>query len=151
MPRIRDLLYRFRPAGAPGVAGPAGVPVDRVSDLAAELAPVLASVGPVQLRCAAMVAAARREAADVLAEESEAARAVVARARAGFDVERAAAAAQVRQRWDREAGDLLTAAEEDAARIRRHAATVQPGYVQDVERSVGATVAAAALAVRSGP
>lgn len=151
MPRIRDLLYRFRPAGAPGVAGPAGVPVDRVSDLAAELAPVLASVEPLQQRCAEIVAAARQEAAQVLAAESGTARAVVARARAGSDAERAAAAAQVRQRWDREAGDLLTAAEEDAARIRRHAAAVQPRYVQAVEASVDALVSGAVLAGRRGP
>ena len=118
MPRIRDLLYRFRPAGAPGVAGPAGVPVDRVSDLAAELAPVLASLAPVQQRCAEIVEAARQEAAEVLATESGTVRAVTARARAGFDAERAAAAAQVRQRWDREAGDLLSAADQEAGRIR---------------------------------
>lgn len=151
MPRIRDLLYRFRPAGAPGVAGPAGVPVDRVSDLAAELAPVLASLEPVQQRCAEIVAAARQEAAQVLGAERGTAAAVLARARAGFDADRAAAAAQVRQRWDREAGDLLTAAEEDAARIRRHAAALQPRYVRAVEESVDAMVAGVPLAARRGP
>jgi F0F1-type ATP synthase membrane subunit b/b' len=151
MPRIRDLLYRFRPAGAPGVAGPAGVPVDRVSDLAAELAPVLASLEPVQQRCAEIVEAAHQEAAQVLAAESGTARAVTARARAGFDAERAAAAAQVRQRWDREAGDLLSAADQEAGRIRRHAADVQPRYVQAVLASVDALVAGAPLARRGRP
>ena len=42
MPRVRDVLYRFRPAGAPGAASSAGVPVDRSADLAAELEPVFA-------------------------------------------------------------------------------------------------------------
>lgn len=151
MPRIRDLLYRFRPAGAPGVAGPAGVPVDRVSDLAAELGPVLARVDPVQQRCAEIVAQARRDAAQVVADEGEAARAVVSRARARFDAERAAAAAEVRQRWDREAGALLTAAEDDADVIRGHAADAVPHFVQDVVRSVESLVTGGAVAGRSGP
>ena len=32
MPRVRDVLHRFSPAGAPGAASTAGVPVDRVAD-----------------------------------------------------------------------------------------------------------------------
>ena len=51
VPRVSDLLYRFRPSGAPGAATQAGVPADRARDLAEELEPVFASVA--QLRFAA--------------------------------------------------------------------------------------------------
>lgn len=43
MPRVRDLLYRFRPARAPGAAASAGVPVDRTAELTAELEPLIAA------------------------------------------------------------------------------------------------------------
>ena len=32
MPRSRDTLQRFRPAGTPGAASAAGIPVDRVAE-----------------------------------------------------------------------------------------------------------------------
>jgi hypothetical protein len=43
MPRVRDLLYRFRPEGAPGAAAAAGVPADRAAELTAELEPLIAA------------------------------------------------------------------------------------------------------------
>ncbi|HUY45429.1 MAG TPA: hypothetical protein VMV92_06845 [Streptosporangiaceae bacterium] len=62
MPQLRDFLDRFRPAGAPGAAARAAVPVDRSSELEAELAPVLALLDGVDAECARIVAQARREA-----------------------------------------------------------------------------------------
>ncbi|HEU4349929.1 MAG TPA: hypothetical protein VFR35_19300, partial [Actinoplanes sp.] len=65
MPRARDFLERLRPAGVPGAAGPAGVPADRVSEIAAELEPVFAALAGVEdevrlRREAATAEAARR-------------------------------------------------------------------------------------------
>ena len=40
MATLRDYVRRFRPAGAPGAAAPAGVPADRGAELDAELAGV---------------------------------------------------------------------------------------------------------------
>ncbi|HET8769051.1 MAG TPA: hypothetical protein VFM86_17125, partial [Pedococcus sp.] len=62
MPRVRDLLLRFRPTGTPGPAGPAGVPVDRSAELAAELAPVLAALAATEAECTALVEEGRRAA-----------------------------------------------------------------------------------------
>ncbi len=42
MPSTRDLLQRFRPAGAPGAATATGVPADRSDERASELAGVFA-------------------------------------------------------------------------------------------------------------
>ena len=46
MASARDLLERFRPAGTPGAAAPAGVPYDRGAALEDELRPVLATAVP---------------------------------------------------------------------------------------------------------
>ena len=65
MPRVRDLLYRFRPSGAPGAATAAGVPVDRTAKLAAELDPVFARLADTEEECAAILAEGRRRAEDI--------------------------------------------------------------------------------------
>ncbi len=44
VPSTRDLLQRFRPAGAPGAATATGVPADRGEERAAELAGIFAAV-----------------------------------------------------------------------------------------------------------
>lgn len=62
MPRGRDFLERFRPAGTPGALAARGVPADRVAELAAELAPVFALLEPVQQQSAAIRARAQAEA-----------------------------------------------------------------------------------------
>ncbi|KAE8765526.1 hypothetical protein, partial [Georgenia thermotolerans] len=62
MPRARDILQRFRPAGTPGAAAPAGVPADRVTEMAAELEPVLARLAEAQAEADQVRAAARQEA-----------------------------------------------------------------------------------------
>jgi hypothetical protein len=65
VPDLRAFLARFRPSAPPGPAAEAGVPADRVPELAAELAPVLALLvdterAAEQIRAAATVAAAER-------------------------------------------------------------------------------------------
>jgi hypothetical protein len=62
VPRVRDLLYRFRPSGAPGTAARPGVPADRARDLADELEPVFSALAPTVAQCRAVVSAGRSRA-----------------------------------------------------------------------------------------
>ena len=60
---VRDILERFRPAGAPGAATSTGVPSDRVAELSAELGPVLTLLSDTERETARI----RREGDDVAA------------------------------------------------------------------------------------
>ena len=80
MARSRDLLQRFRPAGAPGTAATAGVPADRVAELSAELEPVLALLDEVTEVAGRIRAEGTRDAARVRAAAGERARTLVATA-----------------------------------------------------------------------
>ncbi|HEX7745917.1 MAG TPA: hypothetical protein VF462_11720, partial [Micromonosporaceae bacterium] len=62
MPAVRELLDRFRPAGAPGAASAAGVPADRQTTASAELDPVFAALADVVAKCAGLRATAVRDA-----------------------------------------------------------------------------------------
>jgi hypothetical protein len=141
---VRDLLTRFRPAGAPGPAGAAGVPADRRESAAAELAPVFATLAEVDGECDRL----RREAVEQAAQRQKAAveqaRVLVARAREGAAAERAAAAARIREDTAAELAQLAatTAAETEAA--RRRAAQRLPQLLSAVRERVRADLAAAA-------
>jgi vacuolar-type H+-ATPase subunit H len=65
VPHMRDFLSRFRPAGAPG-AGRAAVPADQRRQLESELGPVLMLLDGPSTEDTAIVAAARRDAEQVL-------------------------------------------------------------------------------------
>ena len=96
MPRVRDVLHRFRPSGAPGAATASGVPVDRAGELAAELEPVLALLEETEQECAAELERAGLEAAATRARDAERVAAVLASGRARVEAERASAAARSR-------------------------------------------------------
>ncbi|TYB40151.1 hypothetical protein [Actinomadura chibensis] len=135
MPTVRDLLDRFRPAGAPGAAAVA-VPADRRAVLAAELEPVFALLTGVEddrrriadeAETGARAArAAARERAAVLVEEARREAAAV-RAAARAAVERSAAE-------DRRA--LMAAARDEAARVEAVAAARSPELVGRAVRAV---------------
>jgi vacuolar-type H+-ATPase subunit H len=65
VPHMRDFLSRFRPAGAPG-AGRAAVPADRRRQLESELGPVLMLLDGPGTEHSDIVAAARRDAEQIL-------------------------------------------------------------------------------------
>ena len=96
MPRVRDVLHRFRPSGAPGAATAAGVPVDRAAELATELEPVLALLAEAERECADILERARVEEAQIRARDTDRARSVLAAGRALVESERSAAAARSR-------------------------------------------------------
>lgn len=121
MARSRDLLQRFRPAGAPGTAAAAGVPADRVAELSAELEPVLAQLDETGEEAVRIRAEGSREAARIRAEAEQRARTMVATAVREAEGDRLAAAARVNQRAAAEAAQTVAVARAEAAELRREA------------------------------
>lgn len=122
MPKARDLLQRFRPVGTPGAAAPAGVPVDWVAELSAELEPVFAALSAVE----AAAEAVRREALTEAVRRRDGAAAeaqqIVAAARRGAEDERRGVAERRRREAQQEVGRLLAVAAAEAERVRGVAA-----------------------------
>jgi len=106
LPQLSDFLNRFRPAGAPGAATRAGVPVDRTAELSAEVAPVLAQLAAVAAEGERIVAAAERDSSAIMDDARERAALIAAEARTSARAARAQAAARV-----------LTAAREDPGQV----------------------------------
>jgi hypothetical protein len=136
MPRVRDLLYRFRPSGAPGAATAAGVPADRALEQAVELEPVFGSLSQTQHDCAEIVRWALREAEAIRAREADTARVVLATARSLEAAERADAAARVVGLGRARLGSTTADSEREVAAVRQHAAEAMPRYVEQVVASV---------------
>jgi vacuolar-type H+-ATPase subunit H len=136
MVRARDILYRFRPAGAPGAAGAAGVPVDRTADLEAELAPVLSLLVDTEAACDALIEEARQRAAALRARDVESARAMVEAATGEAAAARAAAATSATQAAEVELRTIREAAVREAEQLRRRASERVPDCVSRVVERV---------------
>ncbi len=132
MTRARDLLYRFRPAGAPGPASATGVPTDTVADVVAELEPLFAELAATERECADMIARAGLEAAQVRARATAQARSLVAAANERVDGERSAAMGQVRLGGEAESAAMVAAAEREAAQVRRRSDERMQPFVDSV-------------------
>ncbi|MFZ2013462.1 MAG: hypothetical protein WAV00_06545 [Nocardioides sp.] len=132
MARVRDILYRFRPAGSPGAAGAAGVPVDRDADLAAELAPLFAQLADTERACDALLEQARRDADDRRNHLVESAHALMAAAQAEAGVERAAASSATQRSGEPELVSIRSRAESEAEELRRRADARIPPQVARV-------------------
>jgi F0F1-type ATP synthase membrane subunit b/b' len=137
---LRDFLDRFRPAGAPGAAGRAGVPADRARELSAELEPVLALLAETDAECGRIVAQAQHEASRIADEARDQAAGIAADGQHRAAAARDAAAERVMAAARQEAGAAVRAAAEQA-RSRRRLADWQ----------VNELVAAAVDLVRSLP
>lgn len=142
MPTVRDLLDRFRPAGAPGPAGAAGVPADRREWVADELAPVFATLAGVEAECDRIRADAERAAARRRAEAAEQARTAVARARGEAPAIRAATAARTREDTAAELAQLADRTAAEADEVRTHSARQLPGLLAQVVERVRQDLAA---------
>jgi vacuolar-type H+-ATPase subunit H len=113
-----SILDRFRPVGAPGPAGPVGVPALEEPGHATELAPVFAALAPDVETCQRLVDEARRDAeADVSGARAEAA-AIVACARIESEAVRADAAAAVARDAAERDEHTQEAARREADRLR---------------------------------
>jgi hypothetical protein len=129
MPRVRDLLYRLRPSGAPGAANPPGVPADRAREAADELAPVFGLLEPVETECQGIVAAAQHDAEARRAHDREVARDLMASAEARVPAEREAARARARRSADERAAAAAGRGEASAEQVRRRCEEQLPHHV----------------------
>ena len=136
MPRSRDFLARFRPAGTPGAAAATGVPADRVAERSAELEPVLARLADTEAEVARLRSDAYAEADRRRAEGADRARAEVAAAKHRADAERGEAAGRVRRDAQGESAEIAQAARREADDLRRRAAARTPSRVPRVVATV---------------
>lgn len=127
-----NILDRFRPVGAPGPAGPAGVPSADDQGTAAELAPVFAALAADVQSSRKLVDDARQEAAAALTRAREQADAIVAQARLDADAERARAAARVEQAASEQDALLLAQARRTADDLEATARALLPATVRTV-------------------
>jgi hypothetical protein len=142
MPRSRDILQRFRPAGTPGAASTTGVPADRVAEVSAELEPVIAMLAEAQEQASRIRSHAGREAQQRRQRALERAGDLVVSAHREAAAERADAALRLSRQAEEESAVVLAAAEHDAALVRRGAAERMPSYVDRVMTAINAALAA---------
>ena len=141
MPRAPDLLRRFLPAGAPGAAGVAGVPTDRVADVTAELAPVFARLAATEARCDEILEQGHRDAVQAALRAADQERTIAATAQERAAAERVDALAQARQTTQEQNEAELAGAHAQAAQLRADAAERIPDHVARVTAAVAAMVA----------
>lgn len=127
-----SILDRFRPVGAPGPAGPAGVPAAGDHGPAAELAPVFAALAADVESCRRLVDQARREADQTLSRAHQRAAAIIAQARLDARDERASAVARVVQAASERDGLLLARARKEADDLQEARAAQLPATVRRV-------------------
>jgi hypothetical protein len=132
MPTVRELLNRFRPAGAPGRAGRAGVPADRAAELSAELAPVFQALAATTAEAAALRSAAATEAAARGVSAAREAQETVAEAHRIASAQRAAAFGVAQADADAETAKLLEEGRRAAGDIHERAERRLPALVDSV-------------------
>ncbi len=140
MPPLRDFLDRFRPAGAPGAAARAAVPVDRSGEPEAELVPVLTLLDGEDAECASIVAEARREAGRITGPAREEAAAILGDAERRARAAREQAVQQALAQARAEAAEIVASARREALRSRELAGQRIPVLVSraaDLVRGLG--------------
>lgn len=141
MPRVRDLLYRFRPLGSPGSATRAGVPADRERALAEELEPFFASLASTLADCRATVEEGRRQAAQIRARDAAAVDQLLASSDGRAATARAAAKVQRQSDAGPEAEALEVVTDAQLVALRRRLEARLPSYREQVAASVEALLA----------
>ncbi|MCC3270318.1 hypothetical protein MUG94_07165 [Arthrobacter gengyunqii] len=114
-----SLLDRFRPVGAPGPAGPSGVPAGDDQGPAAELVPVFEALVPTIRDGGMLIDDATARAADTVAQARTQAAAMVEQARMDSGAVRANAAAAVSREAETADEEMLRKAAEEAAELKR--------------------------------
>ena len=136
VPSLRDFLNRFRPAGAPGAAR-AAVPVDQRRRRERELEPVLMLLDGLAAECAQLIAAAQRDAGEIMdAARSDAAAMAADAARQAADARGQSSA------------DTLDAARAQAAHFVAEAARQAAQARELARRRIPVLAAQAAALVR---
>lgn len=142
MSSLRDILRRFRPAGAPGAAVAAGVPVDRHAGIEAELEPVFAALTDVGHECVELRRAGAALARGRTLDAAKHREAILARAREDVPAERAAAAAGSRRDVEAEIADIEATAVRDADDVRGRSDAMMPGLIVGAVARVRQDIAA---------
>ena len=132
MPGVGDVLRRFRPVGSPGAAAVAGVPADRIGELAAELAPVFQLLDETLQECVRIRAEATREATRRQVVGWAEVKGLSQQARDHAAVERSDGVLRRRQEYERERQAELARAAEAAAQLRRVAEARLPALIQEI-------------------
>lgn len=114
-----SLLDRFRPVGAPGPAGPAGVPATDNQGPEAELLPVFEALDPTVRETEALTTDAVKRAAQSVKQAREEAAAMVEKARMESGAVRAEAAAAVSREAAAADEEMLQRARDEADEIKR--------------------------------
>jgi hypothetical protein len=132
MATLRDFVRRFRPAGTPGAAAPAGVPADRVSERTAELGPVFDALQDTVTEAETIVAGGRGEAERRRVTAAQQVAELLAGAQQEADAARALGAAAAIASAAGEQEGLLDRARSDAAKIRNGTSEQLPILVDRV-------------------
>ncbi|MEU8233254.1 hypothetical protein AB0C12_27045 [Actinoplanes sp. NPDC048967] len=132
MPGLRDLLSRFRAAGAPGAPGAAGMPVDPRAAVTAELEPVFAALAETTAEGQRLRAAGAAEAQRCLDEARERAAGTVTQARGAAEAARATETARLRERAETDVAAIEAESRTAAEQITRRAAEQLPVLVNEV-------------------
>jgi len=132
MPGVLDLLDRFRPVVAPGADAPSAVPADRRREAASELAEVFGVAEDYQQEADHIRTTATARAERILRDADQRAERIVDQARRQADATRAEAAAAVRAEAEVDLAAITAEAARQADEVRRHAAKVLPGLVNEV-------------------
>lgn len=135
-----SLLDRFRPVGAPGPAGPAGVPAGDDQGPEAELVPVFEALDPTIRDSRELMKDASERAAETVADARTRAAALVEQARMESGAVRARAAAEVSSTTQTADARMLQEAADEAAELKRQgesrvpelAAAIVADLVQDL-------------------
>lgn len=137
MPRLRDLLLRFRPTGGPGAATAGGVPADRAADMSAELRPVFVELADTERQCQEVLGEASRAVARITLDGREQARDIRANAGQRATVARAEAASRLRREADDEIRARSDAVELAAQAVDARVADLLARYVDSVAAATG--------------
>ncbi|MET3204915.1 MULTISPECIES: hypothetical protein [unclassified Arthrobacter] len=127
-----SILDRFRPVGAPGAAGPVGVPAADDQGPAAELAPVFAALADGVAANAALAEESRRSAEEEVVRARAQAAAILSQARLDAGAARAKAAARVEQAASHSDAQVLEQARQEATALEEAGRARIPAVVTEV-------------------
>lgn len=127
-----SILDRFRPVGAPGPVGPAGVPSTGEYGPGVELVPVFLALVPIIRAADEMVEHAGKDAADILEHARDEAAALLAQAQLDSRSARAAAAARVADDSATHDASVLAKAQEEARTLTARGREMLPAMTQAV-------------------
>lgn len=125
-----SILDRFRPIGAPGAAGPTGVPAHGLIGAEQELAAVFAALSPDLASADALIARATASAETARKTATADAADIVAQAQEAAPGDQAAAASRIASAASAEDAQLMEAARVQAAAVRSRGARRLPALLR---------------------